>query len=360
MTENDPSGLKRFIRARTNASPLNGEAMEETKGTHRDAVRYFHVSKRQKSFWGWDEDSRGIAWADGSRIAARAELVLILRRLEGRGLPFFGAIVLLIAACRGKRLSITWHRPTEDEIKNLRVPYVAESGGFQVGGHDRVRMFAEPDAISLTLERLNSFAGTLGDLLETAEGISDLISILLKDPVRGQARDLAGRLESGELTDLELNEPLGGRAKYTDLIPDLALLSQTVNQISLETLRVRLCELHNQRLSAARIELGSPHASLPGVARTVVAIGQFNLPASVDWLCVRSCELGLCAAGWASGEFEHRLVLVRSSWNGSIQMIDWSLPHRSASILLELLRDGRALVHAPNEPSLPAQGTASY
>ncbi len=51
-------------------------------------------------FWRWSDGGRVVTWSDGSTIAFREEVSLVLRRLSPRGLPDFGAVVVLLAACR--------------------------------------------------------------------------------------------------------------------------------------------------------------------------------------------------------------------------------------------------------------------
>ncbi len=52
--------------------------------------------------WRWAEDGKVVVWRDGSTVAFKEEIISILDRLAPDGLPPFGAIVLLLAACRGK------------------------------------------------------------------------------------------------------------------------------------------------------------------------------------------------------------------------------------------------------------------
>ncbi len=52
--------------------------------------------------WRWAENGAVLVWRDGSTIAFREEIVRILEWLAPHGLPSFGAIVFLLAACRGK------------------------------------------------------------------------------------------------------------------------------------------------------------------------------------------------------------------------------------------------------------------
>lgn len=52
--------------------------------------------------WKWEEDGRVLAWSDGTTVLFREELNLIVERLAPHGLPPFPALVVLLAACRGK------------------------------------------------------------------------------------------------------------------------------------------------------------------------------------------------------------------------------------------------------------------
>lgn len=52
--------------------------------------------------WRWADDGDTLAWHDGTTVAFRAEVVAVLETLAPNGLPPFHAVVLLLAACRGK------------------------------------------------------------------------------------------------------------------------------------------------------------------------------------------------------------------------------------------------------------------
>jgi hypothetical protein len=52
--------------------------------------------------WSWTENGSVLVWRDGSTIAFREEIVQIVECLAPQGLPPFGAIVLLLAACKNK------------------------------------------------------------------------------------------------------------------------------------------------------------------------------------------------------------------------------------------------------------------
>ena len=52
--------------------------------------------------WGWADNGAALVWRDGSTIAFREEIAQVLEWLAPNGLPTFGSIVFLLAACRGK------------------------------------------------------------------------------------------------------------------------------------------------------------------------------------------------------------------------------------------------------------------
>lgn len=55
-----------------------------------------------KGLWRWAENGAVLVWQDGTTIAFREEITQILEWLAPNGLPSFGAIAVLLAACRGK------------------------------------------------------------------------------------------------------------------------------------------------------------------------------------------------------------------------------------------------------------------
>ena len=61
-----------------------------------------YLAARGDAPWRWTDDGDVIAWGDGTTIAFREEVAFILEWLIPHGWPPFGAIVWLLAACRGK------------------------------------------------------------------------------------------------------------------------------------------------------------------------------------------------------------------------------------------------------------------
>ncbi|HTB83794.1 MAG TPA: hypothetical protein VK742_09090 [Candidatus Sulfotelmatobacter sp.] len=72
--------------------------------------------------WRWAENGAVLVWRDGSTIAFREEIVQILDWLKPNGLPSFGAIVLLLAACRNKAIT------TEDILTKTTVSLPEKAG----------------------------------------------------------------------------------------------------------------------------------------------------------------------------------------------------------------------------------------
>ena len=66
----------------------------------QQAINYLRAPAN--GLWRWAEDGAVVVWRDGTTVAFREEVVQILKWLAPSGLPSFGAIVFLLAACRGK------------------------------------------------------------------------------------------------------------------------------------------------------------------------------------------------------------------------------------------------------------------
>ena len=79
----------------------------------QQAISYLKAPSN--GLWHWAEDGAVVVWKDGTTLAFREELVQILARLEPNGLPPFGSVVFLLAACRNKL-------PTVVQILDQPVP----------------------------------------------------------------------------------------------------------------------------------------------------------------------------------------------------------------------------------------------
>lgn len=65
-----------------------------------NAIRY--LSAPSRGLWRWTEQGKVVVWADDSTVAFRQEITQVLQTLAPRALPPFGAVIFLLAACRGR------------------------------------------------------------------------------------------------------------------------------------------------------------------------------------------------------------------------------------------------------------------
>lgn len=67
---------------------------------HSPSQNDFYFRPPQSAFWSWQDEGRVLVWADGATIVFARELQGVLARLATQGLPPFGSLVMLLAACR--------------------------------------------------------------------------------------------------------------------------------------------------------------------------------------------------------------------------------------------------------------------
>ena len=71
--------------------------MSEAQG---QALATSYLSPSTDSLWRWSADGEVLTWSDGTTIAFRQEVEAVVERLAPHGLPPFGAVALLLGACR--------------------------------------------------------------------------------------------------------------------------------------------------------------------------------------------------------------------------------------------------------------------
>jgi hypothetical protein len=71
-----------------------------TAGTGAHALATGYLSPSTDSLWRWSGDGDVLTWTDGTTIAFRQEVEHVIERLAPHGLPPFGAVAMLLAACR--------------------------------------------------------------------------------------------------------------------------------------------------------------------------------------------------------------------------------------------------------------------
>jgi hypothetical protein len=92
----------------------------------------FYLSPTLDALWRWSADGETLVWADDRTIAFRPEVEAVLRRFAPGGLPPFGAVALLLAACREG-----W---PESNGRDTIAGYTRVFAGMKVGVGDSVKL----------------------------------------------------------------------------------------------------------------------------------------------------------------------------------------------------------------------------
>jgi hypothetical protein len=171
------------------------------------AAAYF--SNTSNDPWRWAENGRVLVWADGATIAFREELGDILELLAHDGLPPFGAIVLLLAACRGK-----FPRPAltglgfEEASTSTGLPSPSQSSR---PGQLMLRAWNDPanQEFSEFLAQLRALHQLPAELRNSPKAKANLLAAIFED-FKGRrvqpARELVELLREGALPQDALNE----------------------------------------------------------------------------------------------------------------------------------------------------------
>jgi len=200
--------------------------------------------------WRWAERGRVLVWADGSTIAFREELTLVLDELAPEGLPPFQAIALILAACRGKF-------PPSDpgsESKSYNAHAQLASPAMEPGLQLASRAWNDPanQEFSELLARLRALHQLPAPLKESPRAKAVLIESIFEK--LNLSRVQPGRVLVKALREfqLDLNAPETSR---TGLVPTLRLLHAGLRDFSAEALALRLRTGLDQLPEPAELEL---------------------------------------------------------------------------------------------------------
>ena len=194
-----------------------------------------YLAARGDAPWRWADDGEVITWADGTTIAFREEVAFVLEWLLPQGWPPFGALVWLLAACRGKlppptAVSDVPRAPTNDsEATAGQLPLSAFA--------DRVRAGqASVEAVLAGIARLPEGARSSP---KAKAVIAEAIFVGKGTTTGGHMlrQMVLGVLRSGALTDVMLNQP---DAPPTVGNGEFASLSTGLAALDLESLALRL------------------------------------------------------------------------------------------------------------------------
>ena len=124
------------------------------------AVRYLR-SPGAKGFWQWQDEGQVVTDTSGITVIFMEELIPILSWLAPRGLPRFGSLVLLLAACRDN-----WDMPDD-----------GRTGVFLLSGADHVfgKTFSDWPLVRAGLENVNQLPPQLRNTLKARTCLCDLV-----------------------------------------------------------------------------------------------------------------------------------------------------------------------------------------
>ncbi len=166
---------------------------------HSWAVAYL-AARGENALWRWADDGNVIVWADGTTICFREEIITILEWLVPQGWPSFGALVWLLAACRGKV------PPMPDERAPAALPGVSKVTEKDSSGGPRPNVLTQNEVC----RGLAEIARLPADLRGSPKAKAVLAEVVFGKTNAGERAPYGAVLEilrAGTLTDDMLNAP---------------------------------------------------------------------------------------------------------------------------------------------------------
>ncbi|MBE7212160.1 MAG: hypothetical protein INR65_14155 [Gluconacetobacter diazotrophicus] len=191
--------------------------MTHATASEQAALAYLQTGSGEP--WRWTEDGAVLTWtADGGTVVFRDELLPILEWLAPRGLPAFPALAMLLAACRGRTMSL-------DELIGPAEAVAGRPGSDAAAlGTVRRQFRARCTAI---LDALGGLEGWPRDTLAgtrakaaLAEAVFERTDAWVHSPE--QAREIIAGLRDAPLTEAALNRPTGRRLAAVATLQALA------------------------------------------------------------------------------------------------------------------------------------------
>lgn len=182
----------------------------------QQASRYLCASG---PLWRWTENGTVLVWCDGSTIAFREEIVQILECLAPQGLPSFGAIVFLLAACRGKVPSFA------DIVAEATAPLPASMGkDATVLLSARQQLKAQLEAALAQLAKVAKLPAELNTGIKArcllAEAVFEPARAERHTEARTILRGLREPLTEAELTDAEHPSARGSYIRQIHIVAE--------------------------------------------------------------------------------------------------------------------------------------------
>jgi hypothetical protein len=184
--------------------------------------------------WRWAENGSVLVWCDGSTVAFREEVVQVLGSLSPHGLPPFGAVVLLFAACRG--LVPTAAQVVGDPSEDAPTPASGPRGAILSGAREQrlVRLEEELDPLRRVRELPAELRQSVRAKCVLAEAVFEGLSL-----ERHGTPALLRHMAAAPFRDEELNVP-DGTPPGTTLVLCVHLVSAGLRAHSRGSLELRL------------------------------------------------------------------------------------------------------------------------
>jgi hypothetical protein len=184
-------------------------------------------------FWHWAEDGSVLVWRDGSTITFREEAGQIIEWLAPNGLPPFGAVVFLLAACRGKVAAV-------EDLIHEAPPLQSKTPASEISRLSAGRLQLKAQ-LAAALAELGKVAQLPSELKNNPKARCILAEAVF-EPARAErhtvAREVLGGWE-GPFTDSDLEETDagGGSSNY---IRQIHIVAEGLKHHSAESLTLRL------------------------------------------------------------------------------------------------------------------------
>jgi len=197
----------------------------------QQAITYFGAPLN--SPWRWAEEGTVLIWSDGTTVAFREEIIQILQWLAPNGLPPFGAIVLMLAACRGKI------PPVAEFLRDATTPLPPELGS------KAALLLTARGQLAAQLQAALTELGKLAKLppeLNSGSKAKCVLAEAIFETAKVERFVEAGAVLNGissPFTDAELNGSADS-SKTANLIRQLHIVSEGLKLHTSESLALRL------------------------------------------------------------------------------------------------------------------------
>lgn len=200
-----------------------------------------YLAPRTSSLWRWDHTAaEAVVWTEGGTIAFRQELLPVLARLAGQGLPPMNALVWLLGACRE-----SWSEMTQRLVSQVRL--LADVDRSEIPAW-LPQLIGQLDAVHRLPVEVRNLPGAKAELAamvfeesrrETGPADSDRI-----------VRVLADYHEPG----LVASQP-GRRNRFGDVLAELRQLHEGLRSFDADAFRLRFQTGLEQPLEPADVDL---------------------------------------------------------------------------------------------------------